>query len=144
MFRFKTMDEMTGFIPDLLAKAEETGDTAPEDGEKEDAGAPEDGEKEATDTPEDREKEEAASGDKTESDTTPEKGKEGGDTDREEETRESLPPEGEDTEGDGGTESLILSTEAFDHIAVTDTCIAFGVFFLVGLLLARMTWGRLR
>lgn len=46
----------------------------------------------------------------------------------------------------GDTESLELSEvmPLLDYIGVTNTCIAFGIFFLVGLLLAKITWGRLK
>lgn len=40
-------------------------------------------------------------------------------------------------------ENVVLSDDTLSYIAETDVCIAFGIFFLIGLLLARMTWGRL-
>lgn len=45
-----------------------------------------------------------------------------------------------------GMESMVLSEDTYplDYLAATDTCLAFGVFFLAGLLLARMAWGHLK
>ena len=41
-------------------------------------------------------------------------------------------------------ESLTLAEDTLTYIAVTDTCIAFGIFFLIGLILAKTTWGRFK
>ncbi len=44
-----------------------------------------------------------------------------------------------------GTETVLVdNSELLDYIAATDTCLSFGLFFSIGLLLARITWGRLR
>lgn len=47
-----------------------------------------------------------------------------------------------DTDMTEDMESLTLSEDTLSYIAATNTCIAFGVFLLVGLILAKMAWGR--
>ena len=41
-------------------------------------------------------------------------------------------------------ESLTLAEDTLTYIAVTNTCIAFGVFLLVGLILVKIAWGRFK
>lgn len=126
-------DEKTDSVKDAETSSDDSGMESPKDAEtSEDTEATEDAKTPADDTERDASEDKKASREDTDTEAK--------------ETAETSTDE-EETDGNTLGEGLVLSDEltcSVDHIAATNTCLSFGVFFLIGLLLARMAWGRLK
>ena len=84
--------------------------------------------------------------DSEESDSMPTDGKEADSMPTDNKETDSVPTDAKGEDASGMYESIVLSDASgtSEYTDATITCIAFGVFFLVGLFLARMTWGYLK